>query len=366
MTLRGAAAIIGIGELPTQRTTTGRSMIGLMGDAARIAIHDAHLRPKDIDGLVTEGGSIYPGFASEYLGIRPKFASGSSMMGASGPTGVLLAAMAVQNGLANNVLVVIGTARNPAIPPAADGRPSYRGEFEDPYGMSAGANTGYGMIYKRHMEEYGTTEEQFAKMAVNQRFNTLENENSVFKGQPITHEDVMSSRYVNYPIKLLETVMPCGGAAAVVVTTAERANASLNKPVYILGGGAAADPLTGWHRDKLTESPVARSAPLAFEMSGYTPRDMQFAQFYDCYTILEAMCLEDAGLVPKGEIGNFFDSTDTTYKGEFPINTDGGQLSSGQPGLAGGFRHVVEAARQIMGKAGVRQIEKNDIGLVNG
>ena len=81
---------------------------------------------------------------------------------------------------------------------------------------------------------------------------------------------------------------------------------------------------------------------------------------------MHAMCLEDAGLVPKGEIGNFFDSTDTTYKGEFPINTDGGQLSSGQPGLAGGFRHVVEAARQIMGKAGVRQIEKNDIGLVNG
>ena len=95
------------------------------------------------------------------------------------------------------------------------------------------------MIYKRHMEEYGTTEEQFAKMAVNQRFNTLENENSVFKGQAITHQDVMESRYVNYPIKLLETVMPCGGAAAVVVTSAERASASFNNPVYILGAGAA-------------------------------------------------------------------------------------------------------------------------------
>ena len=78
------------------------------------------------------------------------------------------------------------------------------------------------------------------------------------------------------------------------------------------------------------------------------------------------MCLEDAGIVPKGEIGPFFASTDTTYNGTFPINTDGGQLSAGQPGLAGGFRHVVEAARQIMGKAGVRQIERNDLGLVNG
>ena len=118
-------------------------------------------------------------------------------------------------------------------------------------------------------------------MAVNERFNTLENPNSVFQGQPITHDDVMNSRFVNYPIKLLETVMPCAGAAAVVVTTAERAKHSLNRPVYLLGSGIATDPLTGWQRDKLTETPVARSAPTAFSMSGYTPRDMQFAQFYD-------------------------------------------------------------------------------------
>ncbi len=281
MSLRGEAAIIGIGELPTTRATPGRSMIGLMGDVGRIAIHDAHLRYSDIDGLVTEGGLVYPGFASEYLGIRPRFASGASMMGASGATGVTLASMAVQNGLANYVLVVIATARNPVIPAEGGGPPSVRSEVEEPYGMSAGANTGYGMMYVRHMEEYGTTEEQMAYMAVNERFNTLENPNSVFQGQPVTHEDVMNSRYVNYPIKLLETVMPCAGAAAVVVTSAERAKHSLNRPVYVLGAGVATDPLMGWQRDKLTETPVARSAPTAFTMSGYTPRDMQFAQFYD-------------------------------------------------------------------------------------
>lgn len=281
MSLRGEAAIIGIGELPTQRATPGRSMIGLMGDVAREAIHDAHIRVKDVDGIVTEGGIVYPGFVSEYLGIRPKFASGSSMMGASGPTGTLLAAMAVQNGLADYVLVVIGTARNPAIPVSPPGQPTMRSEIEDPYGMSAGANTGYAMMYKRHMEEYGTTQEQLAHVAANERFNAVENENSAFKGQPITVQDVLDSRYINYPLRLLESVMPCGGAAAVIVTTAERAAASLNKPVYILGAGVATDPLTGWQRDKLTETPVARSAPTALAMSGYTPRDMQFAQFYD-------------------------------------------------------------------------------------
>ncbi|MCH8108720.1 MAG: hypothetical protein IIB15_01190 [Chloroflexi bacterium] len=79
------------------------------------------------------------------------------------------------------------------------------------------------------------------------------------------------------------------------------------------------------------------------------------------------MCLEDAGFCEKGEIGPFYDSVDTTYKGSFPINTDGGQLSAGQPvGGAGGFRHVIEAARQIMGKAADRQVAKNDLCMVNG
>ncbi len=78
------------------------------------------------------------------------------------------------------------------------------------------------------------------------------------------------------------------------------------------------------------------------------------------------MCLEDAGIVPKGEIGPFFAETDTTYKGTFPINTDGGQLSGGQAGDAGGFRHVLEATRQIMGRAGVRQVARNDLCMVNG
>ncbi len=78
------------------------------------------------------------------------------------------------------------------------------------------------------------------------------------------------------------------------------------------------------------------------------------------------MSLEDAGFVKKGEIGPFYADTDITYKGSFPVNTDGGQLSGGQPGLAGGFRHVIEGARQIMGRAGERQVQKHDICMVNG
>jgi acetyl-CoA acetyltransferase len=218
------------------------------------------------------------------------------------------------------------------------------------------------------MFEYGTTQEQFAKCAVDQRFNAMENENAVWKGQSITIEDVLNSRFTNDPLHLLECVMPCSGANAVIVTTADRAVSLPNPPVYILGfGGPATSHNLIWQEEQVATSPVVMSAPTALQMAEYSIKDMQFAQFYDCYTILAMMCLEDAGLVPKGEIGPFYESTDTTYKGEFPINTDGGQISGGQPGgIGGGFRHVIEATRQIMGRAGVRQVERNDLCLVNG
>ena len=93
--------------------------------------------------------------------------------------------------------------------------------------------------------------------------------------------DVINSRYVNYPLRLLECVMPCAGAAAVIVTTAERAKASLTKPAYVLGGGIALDDFGGMQRPDITITPVSRSAPTALAMSGYTPRDIQFAEFYD-------------------------------------------------------------------------------------
>lgn len=282
MTLRGAAAVVGFHELPTRRAYPGRSMLGLLGEAAREAIADAHLRKEDIDGLITEGGPVFPADVAQYLGMTPRFATGVSMMGCSGATGITVAAMAVQNGLANNVLVAIAQERDPNRPPAFPNEANMRTEFEAPFGTAPVANTGYGLLYSRHMYEYGTTHEQLANIAANQRFNALENPNSAFQGQPITKEDVVNSRWVNYPIHLLECVMPCGGGAAVIVTSAERAKAfSANRPVYLLGAGVGLDAMVGWQHEKLTQSPVVRSAPKAYEMSGYGPMDIQFAEFYD-------------------------------------------------------------------------------------
>ncbi|HWO93312.1 MAG TPA: thiolase family protein [Dehalococcoidia bacterium] len=359
MSLRGKAAIVGIGELPTRRHYPGRSMEGLCAEVARVAIEDAGLAKADIDGLIVEGGGVPPANIAEYIGIRPVFSTGVTMFGASGATSVALAAAAINAGMCTNCLIVMGAARDPEL-----GMGGMRGafggigaEFEMPFGPAAGAGTGYALMYRRHIHEFGTKPEQMAKLAADQRFNALQNPNAVFQGQPITVDDVLSSRYINEPLHILECVMPTAGAGALILTSEERAKSFPNRPVYVLGAGIEQANAQIWQTQRITVTPARVSARRAFEMAGYSPKDIQFAEFYDCYTILVASTLEDAGFVKKGEIGPFYESTDTTYKGSFPINTDGGQLSAGQPGIAGGLRHVIEAARQVM---------KNDLCMVNG
>ena len=277
MTLRGKTAVVGIGEVPTRRLLEGRTLYGLCAEAAKMAITDAGLHKQDIDGLVTDGGAALATMA-EYIDIKPNFATGVSMQGASGASATTVAASAINAGLCDTVLVVMGNSRSTR--PVAGGA-SVRSEWEEPYGMAPGAGTGYALIYNRHMYEYGTTQEQMAKVAADQRFNAEQNPNAVFNGQPASVQDVLNSRYVNYPLRLLECVMPCDGAAALVITTPERARALPNRPAYLLGSGMEQSNANIWQTDRITTTPVSTSAKRAFTMSGYAPADMQFAEFYD-------------------------------------------------------------------------------------
>ena len=127
-----------------------------------------------------------------------------------------------------------------------------------------------------------------------------------------------------------------------------------------------ADSGDGW-AERITRSPAVVSAKRAFQMAGLNPSDMDFAEIYDCYTITVMITLEDAGFMPKGESGPGYAEHDTTYKGDFPVNTHGGQLSYGQQaGNTGGFSQVMEATLQLQGRAGERQVERNRVGFVNG
>jgi acetyl-CoA acetyltransferase len=222
------------------------------------------------------------------------------------------------------------------------------------------------MIANRYAHEFGLSDEQRAKVAVDQRTNALANPSAVFRNTPITTEDVLNSPMICSPLRMLEIVMPCMGGAAVVVTSKEKAAKTKNRPVYVVGGGENTTHRSVTYEPDFTHSPIKSAADRAWAMTDLKPKDIDLASLYDCYTITVLLTLEDTGFCPKGEAGRFVMEHDLTYKGDFPMNTHGGQLSFGQSGIAGGMSHVTEAAWQIQGRAGERQLRKCDTAFVNG
>ncbi|HYR78990.1 MAG TPA: thiolase family protein, partial [Candidatus Dormibacteraeota bacterium] len=229
-----------------------------------------------------------------------------------------------------------------------------------------GANCGYAMIANRHMHEYGTTPQQMAKVAVDQRANALKNPLATFNDKPLTIDDVLNSKMIVDPLHLYEIVSPVSGGAAIIVASPEVAKRAKNPPIWLLGAGEYANHSSITYAPSITESPIKPAAEAAFKMAGLQPKDMDFVCPYDCYTITVIVTLEDAGFCKKGSGGPFVMEHDLTYAGDFPCNTHGGQLSFGQPGLAGGMSHVTEAIRQLMGRGGERQVKNAALGYVNG
>ena len=372
MSLKGKAAIIGFAEMTPQKGGGGKTPLGIIGEVSRDAIADAGLKKQDIDGLLTgmaigDYSVLWPSVISEYLQFHPRYFDLVELGGASATGMFWRAAAAIEAGMCENVLCVLGdswTSRTMSVgkPPPF---PRLDAEFDAPYGLIA-ANPGYALIAQRHMHEFGTTPEQLAKIAVDQRTNACKNPAALFGHKEIAIEDVLNSRMIVDPLHLLEIVSPCTGGGAFIVTSAERAKDSPHTPVHLLGAGEAGGHCSITRAESLTTSLVKPPAAAAFSMAERTPQDMDFAQPYDCYTITVLVTLEDAGFCPKGEGGRFVQDHDLSYRGDFPCNTHGGQLSFGQPGLAGGMSHLIEGTRQLMGRGGARQIKDATIGYVNG
>lgn len=368
MSLRGTAAISGFAEMAPQKGAGDRTPLGIIANVARDAIADAGLKKSDVDGLLTgwalsDYSVLWPSVVADYLHIHPSYVNQVELGGASAAGMVWRAAAAIQGGMCNTVLCVLGDRRARArqMPPF----PSIEAEFDAPYGLIA-ANPGYALIAQRHKHEYGTTAEQMAKVAVDQRKSACRNPAALFGHTEIDVDDVLASRMIVDPLHLLEIVSPCTGGGAFVVTNRDRAKDGPHPPVMLLGAGEAGGHSSITHARNLTTSLVEPAAAAAFRMAGVGPRDMDFVQPYDCYTITVIVTLEDAGFCDKGEGGRFVAEHDLSYAGDFPCNTHGGQLSFGQPGLAGGMSHVIEAARQLMDRGEARQVSGARIGYVNG
>lgn len=362
-----SAAISGFAEMAPQKKPGRHTPLNIIADLARAATADAGLEKADIDGLIVgtclSQHSIYWSLAvADYLHLSPAFLNQYPM-----PTGMVGRAIAaIEAGLCNNVLCVVGDAwdsRNlteQGLPPM----PCLGNEFDAPYGL-AGAPAGYALIAQRHMFEYGTKPEQLAKIAVDQRRSACLNPAALFGDREISIDEVLNSRMISDPIHLLEAVSPCTGGGAFIVSRGDIARSSPHHPVYLLGSGEAGNRWSISQAPSLTTSLVKPAAATAFRNAGINPAQVDFVQAYDCFTIVVLITLEDAGFCRKGEGGRFVEEHNLAWNGDFPCNTHGGQLSFGQPGNGGGMSQLIEAIRQLMGRAGARQLPNPTLGYVN-
>lgn len=343
----------------------------LLARVAREAMLDAALLPREVDGLL-----VAPTFAgapvtiasmvAEALGLRPAHCDVVDLGGATAAGMVWRAAAAIAAGACRAVLCLLAEAPDPrpGIRPASwAGLPA--AQWERPYGPM-GATSGYALAATRHTHEFGTTDEQRAKVAVDQRTNACANPDSLFVGKPITIDDVLASPLVCDPLHLLEIVMPCSGATGFVVTRADVARVAPHPPVVLRGFGEQITHSSLVSMPDLTRTGIVESAGRAFASAGVTPSDVDLLSVYDCYTITVLLTLEDAGFCAKGDGGPFVADHDLTFAGDLPCNTHGGQLSYGQAGLAGGASHVTEAVVQLRGAAGDRQVDDCALAFVNG
>jgi acetyl-CoA C-acetyltransferase len=381
--LRGEAAIIGIAELPAQRKQTRPELftIDQYAQLARMVVEDAGIDAAVVNGLVCHGiaesDMFAPATLSEYLGLPIDFGERVDLGGATSAGMVWRAAAAVELGLCDAVLAVVPgstmlprSEKNPAAQPGWYGASSNKygspqAEYEIPYG-NVGQNGPYAQIAQRYAALYGYDPTALAKIAVDQRANACVHPGAVFEGKPLTVDDVLASPMIADPIHMLETVMRVQGGTGVLIANADIARTARHRPVWIKGFGEHIAFKTPTYAQDLMTTPVARSAEKAFAMAGLDRSDIDVASLYDCYTITVLMTLEDAGFCAKGQGMEWVQSRDLTFRGDFPLNTAGGQLSFGQAGMAGGMHHVVDAARQVMGRSATAQVAECNTAFVTG
>ncbi len=343
--MRGAAVIAGIGHTAYGKLP-GSTTVGLNVEACRAALADAGIEKDAVDAVWAKVPTsklefLYGAKVAEALGIAPAAGGVLDLGGASVIAMISYSVLAIEAGMCEVALVT--SADNP--------RSGSRQAYDKAYGPGAefgwfGIAPGYAMVARRHMLEYGTTEEQLGAYAVTARRHGAANPWAQLR-KPIELADYLESPPVVEPLRRDDCALVSDGAAAAVVMSAERAKQlGVPAPVPILGFGQGHTAADVALRPDLTSTRAADSARRAFAMAGIAPADVDVAQLYDCFTITALMSVEDYGFCGKGEGGPFAESGETALGGSLPLNTSGGLLSeTGMPGM----QMVLEAARQLRG-----------------
>lgn len=367
--MRGNVAIVAAADTEVG-IVPGLSATELCVDAALRAMHDAGINKQQIDGLVTCNSMTEPHMyqaevLAEYLQIFPRYCVSASAGGGTTYSSLFNAATAIVSGVCDTVLVCLadrlrsGLSREQAM--RTQSSTGHR-EFEIPYGPTVPAY--YALIARAHMDAYGTTAEQLAAVAVHARRHAVRNPAAQMR-QPITVDDVLTSRMIADPLHLLDCSLVSDGGAAVILTSAERARDFPHQPVYILGAGEAHSHEHISQARSLTTSAATESGRLAFAMAGLSPGDIDVAGIYDCFTPVVLIELEDLGFCAKGEAGDFVAAGETASGGSLPMNTHGGLLSHCHPGNPGAMFALTEVVSQLRRTAGDRQVHDAEVALVH-
>jgi acetyl-CoA acetyltransferase len=360
------AAIAGVAESDLGEVAPKTAM-QLQAEAAREALAEAGLTFADVDALLSAGGETFaPSMAiGEYLGITPRYTDSTNIGGSSFVAHAAHAYRAIEAGLCEVALITYGSTQRSAAARTLGRGGGMRGtaQFEGVWGLPAPVGP-YALAATRHMHEHGTTPEQLAEVAVATRKWASLNPKA-FMRDPITVEDVLSSRWIAQPLHLLDCCLVTDGGGAVVIVSAERARDLPRPPVWILGHGESHTHLGISSMPDLTTTPAVHSGARAFGMAGLAPADVDVVELYDSFTITVLLTLEALGFCGRGESGAFVSGQRTAPGGDFPMNTNGGGLSYCHPGMYGIFT-LIEATRQLRGDCGPRQVDGARVAVANG
>lgn len=351
-----AAYIAGVGLTPFGRHD-GADTLDLMTRAAKEALDDAGLERAQIDGLVTGYSTAMPHLMlatlfTEHFGLRPSYANGLQLGGATGAAMVMLAKLLIASGQCSRVLVVAGEnrlttdgGRDQAIRTLAQVGHAFH---EVPFGATIPGY--YALLASQYLGRHPGTERDLAEIAVFMRRQAQAMPGAHLTA-PLTVEEALASRLVAAPLRLADCCPISDGAAALVISAAPGPHGA----VRIAGAGQAhrhqhVSMATDWHNFG-----AADAADRAFAEAGLAREDVEVLGIYDSFTITLAMLLEETGFAPRGQAGRQI-AEGAHEAGGVPLNTHGGLLSYGHPGVAGGMAHLIDVTRQMQRRAGPRQM----------
>jgi acetyl-CoA acetyltransferase len=356
--------VAGLG-VTAQGVRLGIPARALRREALELALADAGLRRRDVDGYIGTSGETFDDV--RHLGLAPGFAWTMQAGGATATWSVLNAMSAIGTGQAQVVACVYGAAPSSRTARLADGSTGGYGSYGYGYPMlygMVGAASAHALHARRHMHRYGTTTEHLGAVAVAQRAHAALRPGTVGYGQPITLEDHHASPMIVDPFRRLDCCRDTDGGVVLLITAAERARDLRSRPVHVLGAGTGHNLRNWWTGDVYdNHDDIEPAARTAFGQAGLTVGDVDVACLYDPFTISPIMQLEAYGFCGPGEGGPFVAAGETGPGGKIPTNTGGGQLSGY---YATGFTAVVEGVVQMRGDGGATQVTKAEVALVSG